>query len=79
MAFLHASPIRTTRPTCTKILLSPPLSQTPKSAEKIEAGTIRITEKGNIQLSYSTARVTKTSRMATGKTMTAELLWVTSW
>ncbi|MNF13774.1 hypothetical protein D3C80_2157370 [compost metagenome] len=59
-------------------MLSPPANQTPRSAEKIDAGTIRITEKGNIQLSYSTARVRKTNRIATGKTMIAELDWLTS-
>ena len=51
MAFLQASPINTTRPILTKMLLSPPVNHTAKSAESMHIGTIRITASGRVQLS----------------------------
>ncbi len=51
MAFLQASPISTTSPTCTKTLLSPPASQTPNSAAQMHTGTMRMTASGSVQLS----------------------------
>ena len=79
MAFLHASPISTTRPTCTKMLLSPPANHTPISAESMHMGTIRITASGRVQLSYSAASTRNTSRMESGNTTRAALPWVACW
>ena len=79
MAFLQASPMSTTRPTCTKMLLSPPVSQTPNSAENMHIGTMRITASGSVQLSYSEASTRKTSTTASRKTIGAALLWLTCW
>src|SRR5262249_61391341 len=52
IAFLHASPINTTSPTWTKMLLSPPVSHTPTIAESTHIGTMRMTARGRMKLSY---------------------------
>src|SRR5690625_2993294 len=77
MAFLHANPINTTSPTCTKILLSPPVNHTPTRAAKRHSGTINTIARGRTQLSYSAARTKKTNSAATGKTINAAILWLT--
>src|SRR5690606_5086526 len=51
IAFLHASPTRTMKPICVKMLLSPFVSHTPAIADKRHIGTIRITTSGNARLS----------------------------
>ncbi|MNZ58165.1 hypothetical protein D3C78_761670 [compost metagenome] len=79
IAFLQARPIRTTRPTCTNTLLSPPVSQTPNSAESIVIGTISITASGSVQLSYSAASTRNASSTATGKTISAVFPCVACW
>ena len=52
IAFLQARPISTKRPIWVKMLLSPPVSQTPAIADSNVIGTIRITVSGSDQLSY---------------------------
>ena len=64
---LHASPTRTTKPICVKILLSILRNSTPASAERMHMGTIRMMAKGSAQLSYCAARVRKTKRTQSGK------------
>lgn len=73
IAFLHARPINTTRPTCTNTLLSPPVSHTPNNADSKVIGTIRITARGRVQLSYSAASTRNASNTAIGNTINAEL------
>ncbi|MCY1247464.1 hypothetical protein D9M72_608000 [compost metagenome] len=79
IAFLHARPISTTRPTCTNTLLSPPVNHTPNRADSSVIGTIRITASGSDQLSYSAASTRNASRIATGNTMKAALPCVACW
>ncbi|MNO06725.1 hypothetical protein D3C81_2286250 [compost metagenome] len=76
---MQASPINTTSPTCTNTLLSPPVSQTPNSADSMVIGTIRITANGSVQLSYSAASARKANSTATGNTIIAALPWVDCW
>ena len=51
MAFLHASPTRTTRPICTKMLTESFVAHTPASAQSRHIGTTRMTARGMVQLS----------------------------
>ncbi|MNW13338.1 hypothetical protein D3C71_2112760 [compost metagenome] len=76
---MQARPISTTSPTCTKTLLSPPESHTPKSAAQIHTGTIRMTASGMVQLSYSAASTRNTSITASAKTIAAAWLCSTCW
>ena len=73
IAFLHASPTRTSRPIWVKTLLSPRVSHTPAIADTSDIGTISTITSGNDQLSYWAASTRKTSRMQRGKTRTAVL------
>ena len=51
IAFLHASPMRTTKPICVMRLLSSPLMLTPIIANSITSGTTSMTDSGSVQLS----------------------------
>ena len=51
MAFLHASPTKTTRPICTKMLTESFVTHTPAKAQSRHSGTTRMTARGMVQLS----------------------------
>ncbi|MNZ30715.1 hypothetical protein D3C78_479940 [compost metagenome] len=73
MAFLAESPTSTMSPIWVKTLLSPPKSQTPAMAESSPIGTMSKMASGSVRLSYWAASTRNTSRMASGKTHSAEL------
>ena len=73
IAFLHASPDKTRKLIWVKTLLSPPVTQTPAIADRMTIGTLRMTDSGSDQLSYSAARTTYTSSTHSGKTSTIVL------
>jgi hypothetical protein len=56
--FLHASPASTRKLICVNTLLSPLVSQTPATADRMVIGTMRMTLSGNAQLSYCAASTT---------------------
>ena len=66
MAFLQASPTRTTSPIWVKMLLSPPLNHTPMIAKSRQRGTMRMIAKGRRKLSYWAASTKNTSRRQSG-------------
>ena len=51
MAFLQASAMSTTRPICTKMLTSRPITRTPVTEQSRHSGTTRMTAAGSHQLS----------------------------
>ena len=79
MAFLLASPASTNRLIWVKILLSPPVSQRPATADNTDNGTILITTNGSTRLSYCAASTRKTSNRHRGKIKMAVLPLSTCW
>ncbi len=79
MAFLADRPTSTISPICVKTLLSPAESHTPVIAASRPIGTIRMIASGSVRLSYCAASTRKTSRIASGNTITAELPARISW
>ena len=73
IAFFADSPTSTIRPIWVKMLLSPPVSQTPVIAASRPIGTIMMIDSGRVRLSYSAASTRNTSRIASGNTTIAEL------
>src|SRR5262249_58201659 len=73
MAFLHARPTSTTKPTCTKMLMSIDAITTPATEHSRHIGTTRITARGSDQLSYCAASTRKTSTTARKNTHMAVL------
>ena len=68
IAFLLASPTRTTKPIWVKMLMSMPASATPATEQRMHIGTTRITASGRDQLSYCPASTRNTSTTAPPKT-----------
>ncbi|MNN64340.1 hypothetical protein D3C81_1797780 [compost metagenome] len=61
------------RPICVKMLLSPCVSHTPSSAEKMLIGMIRMIANGSDRLSYCAASTKNTSSTHSGRIHTALL------
>ncbi|MNT82641.1 hypothetical protein D3C72_2223990 [compost metagenome] len=73
IAFFADSPTSTIRPICVKMLLSPRVTHTPSSADRIDIGTISRMASGSVRLSYCAASTRNTSSTLIGNTQNAAL------
>src|SRR5262245_53073436 len=69
MAFLQASPTKTTRPICTKMFTEVLVYSTPMREQSKHNGTTRMTANGSVQLSYKADSARNTNTTARPKTM----------
>ncbi len=73
IAFLHAKPTKTTKPTWVKTFTSSRATSTPAIEQSRHMGTTRITASGSDQLSYCAAKTRNTRTTARTNTQMAVL------